>query len=232
MSLLAVRNLTTRFATDRGTVRAVDGVSFDLEEGEVLGLVGESGSGKSVTSLAVMGLLPKGSAEISGKVTFDVVKKGGIEDAASDGRTQLPPGTEERRLTITGDGTASVRGVLGQDLPARDADLVVGAGHVHQVRGMDVDGEVRGPQLLGLRVRRWRLPALRVAQEELGRLRADRLGVRQRVGRVYMRTDESHEVQARRHPRQRETAGAIPRAGPGAAAGPPRRPSRTVTGTP
>ncbi len=67
MPLLSVRNLQTRFATDRGIVRAVNGVSFDLEEGEVLGLVGESGSGKSVTALSIMRLVP----EPPGKVTAD-----------------------------------------------------------------------------------------------------------------------------------------------------------------
>ena len=46
MALLSARNLRTRFATDRGEVHAVDGVSFDLAEGEILGLVGESGSGR------------------------------------------------------------------------------------------------------------------------------------------------------------------------------------------
>jgi oligopeptide/dipeptide ABC transporter ATP-binding protein len=67
--LLTVQDLSVSFTTDDGVVRAVRGVSYRLGPGEVLGIVGESGSGKSVTSLAVMGLLPK-TAVISGSVRF------------------------------------------------------------------------------------------------------------------------------------------------------------------
>src|ERR1700712_3924139 len=67
--LLQVSDLNVRFPTGDGKVNAVRGVDYTLRSGEVLGIVGESGSGKSVTSLAVMGLLPA-SAEISGSVRY------------------------------------------------------------------------------------------------------------------------------------------------------------------
>ena len=67
--VLEVKDLTVEFPTDDGIVHAVRGVSFDLHPRQVLGIVGESGSGKSVTSLAIMGLLPR-SARIRGEVNY------------------------------------------------------------------------------------------------------------------------------------------------------------------
>jgi oligopeptide/dipeptide ABC transporter ATP-binding protein len=68
-TLLEVEALTVAFPTDEGIVQAVRGVSFSLEPGQVLGIAGESGSGKSVTTLAIMGLLPR-SARVAGSVRF------------------------------------------------------------------------------------------------------------------------------------------------------------------
>jgi oligopeptide/dipeptide ABC transporter ATP-binding protein len=71
MALLEVDDLATYFVTGRGTVKAVDGVSFSLEEGGSLGIVGESGSGKSVLSRSVMGLLPRRGVVRRGTVRFN-----------------------------------------------------------------------------------------------------------------------------------------------------------------
>jgi peptide/nickel transport system ATP-binding protein len=68
--LLEVRNLSVHFPTDDGLVKAVDGVSFTLLEGETLGVVGESGSGKSVSFLTVMGLIRRKQAQIEGEILF------------------------------------------------------------------------------------------------------------------------------------------------------------------
>ena len=68
--LLEVKDLNVKFATEDGIVRAVDGVSFELERGKVLGIVGESGSGKSVTAMTLMGLTRGINARFGGEVLY------------------------------------------------------------------------------------------------------------------------------------------------------------------
>jgi peptide/nickel transport system ATP-binding protein len=77
--VLKVDNLSVSFPTDDGAVKAVRGVSYELRRGESLGIVGESGSGKSVTSLAVMGLLPK-TAKITGSAKVLGTEMIGLND--------------------------------------------------------------------------------------------------------------------------------------------------------
>jgi peptide/nickel transport system ATP-binding protein len=68
--ILQVRDLKVSFRTEQGIARAIDGVSFDVNEGEILGVVGESGSGKTVTLLAVMGLITDPNAIIEGSIRY------------------------------------------------------------------------------------------------------------------------------------------------------------------
>ena len=69
--MLQVKNLTTSFTTDAGEVHAVNGISFNLDRGRVLGIVGESGSGKSVTAYSIMRILSDNGRVESGQVLFD-----------------------------------------------------------------------------------------------------------------------------------------------------------------
>jgi len=93
--LLAVKDLYTRFHTEAGTVKAVDGISCHVDPGETLGIVGESGCGKTVTALSLMGLLPDPPGCVSsGAIHFD-------------GREFSPQGPPERR-GLRGRGAAMI----------------------------------------------------------------------------------------------------------------------------
>jgi dipeptide transport system ATP-binding protein len=94
MALVEIQNLSVEFPTQGGIMRAVDGVSLKLDEGEVLGVVGESGSGKSVTMLALMGLIPFPGRVKADKLTFN-------------GRDLLTMSDKERRK-LTGKDVAMI----------------------------------------------------------------------------------------------------------------------------
>ncbi len=90
-AILDVRDLQVEFFTDGKRVKAVDGISFELHRGQTLGIVGESGSGKSVTSLAVMGLVPTPGVVSKGEIYFQ-----DESDAAPVDLLQLPPKRMQR----------------------------------------------------------------------------------------------------------------------------------------
>ena len=87
MTLLSVKNLTVEFPTPDGLVQAVHETSFEINPGETLAIVGESGSGKTVTNLALMGLIPRRTANISGSAIFET--SNGPVDLLSIDRSEL-----------------------------------------------------------------------------------------------------------------------------------------------
>ena len=97
-TILSVRDLRAWFFTDQGVSKAVDGVSFDVRAGETLGIVGESGCGKTVTSLAVLGLLPQPPARIMEGSSVRFGSDGNVEElvGASDARMRALRGNAGR----------------------------------------------------------------------------------------------------------------------------------------
>ena len=74
-ALLEIEDLNVQFVTSHGTLRAVEGLSYTVHPGEMVAIVGESGSGKSVSALAVMQLLPSGTARTRGSIRFGGVSR-------------------------------------------------------------------------------------------------------------------------------------------------------------
>jgi len=98
-TLLSVRDLKTYFAQDEGTVKAVDGVSFDLYPGATLGVVGESGCGKSVTARSILGIVDRPGRIVAGEIRF---RRQAAAGAAANGDAvvdlaKLPPNGSEIR---------------------------------------------------------------------------------------------------------------------------------------
>ena len=87
MALLEVRDLVVEYGTDRGPLRAVDGVSFELEEGQALGIIGESGSGKTSLAITLLRLLPKNGSVIGGEIRLGGEDIGAMSDETF--RTQV-----------------------------------------------------------------------------------------------------------------------------------------------
>ena len=78
-ALLSVRGLKTHFFSRQGTVKAVDGLSFDLAAGKTLGIAGESGCGKSVTTQSILRIVPKNGAIVDGAILFDSPSQGPVD---------------------------------------------------------------------------------------------------------------------------------------------------------
>ncbi|GAB3042284.1 ABC transporter ATP-binding protein [Natronobiforma cellulositropha] len=108
--LLRVENLTTQFFTEAGTVRAVDSISFEVHEGEIVGLVGESGAGKSVASMSLLRLVESPGEIVAGEITYKGRTIFGLEETADGSLSERPEmlSEEEMRREIRGNEIAVI----------------------------------------------------------------------------------------------------------------------------
>jgi peptide/nickel transport system ATP-binding protein/oligopeptide transport system ATP-binding protein len=120
VSLLEVSDLRVSFATEEGTVRAVDGVSFTVDRGEVVAIVGESGSGKSVTAMTLMGLTRSPNARFEGSARLD-----GLE---------LVTASEEELMRVRG---ARIAMVFQDPMTSLDPVYRIGDQIIEQIRAHD-----------------------------------------------------------------------------------------------
>src|SRR5262245_12582442 len=100
--LLSVRDLKTYFSQDEGTVKAVDGVSFDLQPGVTLGIVGESGCGKSITARSILRLVERPGRIIEGEIWF--------RRPGSPGASHAEPVIDLTKLDPNGNEMRAIRG--------------------------------------------------------------------------------------------------------------------------
>jgi peptide/nickel transport system ATP-binding protein len=122
LTLLAVNDLKVSFATEEGTVKAVDGVTFNVDRGEVVSIVGESGSGKSVTAMTLMGLTRSPNARFDGSATLD--------------DTELITASEETLMQVRGGQIAMV---FQDPMSSLDPVYRIGDHIVEQIRQHDKD---------------------------------------------------------------------------------------------
>ena len=152
MALLELKNLKTFFATKRGTVKAVNGVSYSLDAGKVLGVVGESGSGKSVSAMSILRLLDGNGYIDSGEILFNGqdITHLGITERARLGISygfQQPPrfkGITVRNLLTIASGDANLSkdkcckyltqvGLCANDYLDREVDVSLSGGEVKRI---------------------------------------------------------------------------------------------------
>ena len=105
--ILSVRNLKTYFPLEEGTVRAVDGVSFDLNASQTMGIVGESGCGKSITARSILGILDKPGRIEDGEILFSKRRSDGDAPGEIVDLTQLEPNGVQMR-SIRGGAIADI----------------------------------------------------------------------------------------------------------------------------